>query len=255
MFLGPKKAIPVRNRRNPRIRQWIYAVLILVPVLGILYLGCLILGSLDLFRSTSWKMAFSLGGRAVSIALCELGCPVGLALAIGLTVRVLLSSEAAPYLGNMMLPTGGISGEDRQIHAGVAHHSPANPASEGTSGTKHPLPSSAPSPVPSLSSAGDSWIEECYGAQAEASSSRPDDRGPQEGAPFQPTPPYDLPQPPGVVEQAGPSQIAPPSPSSTGAGPANAFPEVDQPLLADGERWRKLENRLIVHDPLISPAK
>jgi len=50
---------------------------------------------------------------------------------------------------------------------------------EGTSGTNPVLPWRYSSPVPSISSQGSEWIEECYGNQGEASSSRPNLAPPQ----------------------------------------------------------------------------
>ena len=92
--------------------------------------------------------------------------------------------------------------------------------------TSQPREVIEPALAPSLSTASDSWIEECYGAQAEASSSFPDDRGPRqqaEGALF---------QPPRVAEQAAPYQAAPHESSST------SFPKLEWEKaldLPDGE--------------------
>lgn len=38
-----------------------------------------------------------------------MGCSGGLALAIAFVVRTLLTTEAAPYIGNMMMPSGAAS--------------------------------------------------------------------------------------------------------------------------------------------------
>jgi len=53
--------------------------------------------SLDLFQAVFWKIAFSLGARALSFALCKLGLAGGLALAIGFAVRTLLIGGFHPY--------------------------------------------------------------------------------------------------------------------------------------------------------------
>ena len=66
---------------------------------------------MDFFESLLSKMGFTLGGRALSLALCKwLGCSGVLSLAIGFAVRAFLATEAAPAPGNMMSPTGSDSG-------------------------------------------------------------------------------------------------------------------------------------------------
>uniref|UniRef100_A0A7N2L9P8 Uncharacterized protein n=1 Tax=Quercus lobata TaxID=97700 RepID=A0A7N2L9P8_QUELO len=46
---------------------------------------------------------FILGGHALSFVLLKLGCSGGLTLWIVLPLRALLTPEAAPYLGNLIL--------------------------------------------------------------------------------------------------------------------------------------------------------
>jgi hypothetical protein len=96
------------STRNPRIRQFLYSFLILIPLLGVFHFCCLRLGSLDLFHNTLWKMAFCLGGRALSVSLCELGCSGGLAFVF--VVKAFLTAEAAPLLVHYMAPSGADEG-------------------------------------------------------------------------------------------------------------------------------------------------
>lgn len=72
---------------------------------SLLYLLCLKLGAMDFFQSLLSKMGCSLGVRALSFV--KIGFPAGLILTFA--VRALLATEAAPFLGNMMLPAGAPS--------------------------------------------------------------------------------------------------------------------------------------------------
>ncbi len=86
--------------------------------------------------SLAKKAALALWGRYISVFFMKMGFPRVLALAIGLSVRALISSEDTPFLGS-----------------------------------RNVLPSSSSS-LPSIS--GDSWIDESYGNRGqEASSSTP----------------------------------------------------------------------------------
>lgn len=98
------------SARNPRIRQFLYSFLILIPILGVFHFCCLRLGSLDLFHNTLWKMAFCLGGRALSFFLIKIGCSGGLVLAIVFVVRALFTTGEVPFLANMMMDPGEDSG-------------------------------------------------------------------------------------------------------------------------------------------------
>lgn len=77
-----------------RVRTFLYSFLILFTLLAVFYLICMIIGSIAFFQAVLWKIRFSLGGRALSFALCKLGCAGGLALAMGgFALRALVTSE------------------------------------------------------------------------------------------------------------------------------------------------------------------
>ena len=75
-------------------------VLLLLTLVGVYYVGLSFLGlifdCLDLFQALFLKIALALGGRALASALFQFGLPGGLALAIGLAFRALLTSEEIP---------------------------------------------------------------------------------------------------------------------------------------------------------------
>jgi len=84
--------------------------LFLATIVLFFYLLCLKIGFLAYFSLVLSKGGFILGGRALSYLFIKMGCSGGLTLAILFAVRVLLSTGAAPSLGNMMLPAGAESG-------------------------------------------------------------------------------------------------------------------------------------------------
>ena len=77
----------------------------------LIYLLCLQMGCIDVCNTILWKMGFSLGGRALSLALRGFGFSAGLAFALALPFRLLLASEDAPFLGKTVLPSGTEAGE------------------------------------------------------------------------------------------------------------------------------------------------
>nr|WFQ81718.1 ATP synthase F1 subunit alpha [Coptis omeiensis]WFQ81721.1 ATP synthase F1 subunit alpha [Coptis omeiensis]WGU50317.1 ATP synthase F1 subunit alpha [Coptis deltoidea] len=94
------KLIPM-NLLRPNSR-YLYPFLILTTVLLFFYSFCMILSSLDVFQAFLGRVAFSLGGRALSLALLRCGFSGTLAaLAIGFAVRALLAADAA-----YMAPSG-----------------------------------------------------------------------------------------------------------------------------------------------------
>ncbi|GAB2303712.1 hypothetical protein Dimus_037696 [Dionaea muscipula] len=113
------------------------------------------------------------------------------------------------------------------------------------SGTERPRPSSPLSPIPSISSRGDSWIEEAYGDKGEASSST--GVGPQ-AQPSSPLPRSGINQEVrwGVLEEVAPEQAAaPPAPApDPNVGQQPLIPELDPPLLTDNIRREELDHRL-----------
>ena len=97
---------------SPRMRQFLYSVVIILTFLGLSYLFLRLI-DLDLeilifFFSSVSKVGFLLGGRVLSFYLLKLGCHGVLACGIGLAVRSLLAAKATPFVTNMMLP-GGVS--------------------------------------------------------------------------------------------------------------------------------------------------
>lgn len=67
-----------------------------------LYILCLSIGGISFFYTFIYKIAFSLGGRAIAVVLCKVGCSGSLALAIGYAVKSIILIEA-----NMINPSGG----------------------------------------------------------------------------------------------------------------------------------------------------
>ena len=95
------------------------------------YLLCLKIGFLAYLSLVLSKGGLILGGRALSYLFIKMGCSGGLTLAILFAVRVLLSTEAAPSFGHMMLPAGAESGPSTafpKLDWEVARDLPANQA-------------------------------------------------------------------------------------------------------------------------------
>ncbi|KAJ0010935.1 hypothetical protein Pint_34153 [Pistacia integerrima] len=126
-------------------------------------------------------------------------------------------------------------------------------------GEKLPLPSTASSPVPSISSGGDSWIDSFYPTQGEASSAGV---GPQ----AQPSPPLSPVHTPGVsqatrwdlldIESSAATHPAPEQASAPAAaeletpqeGPGGIddlqVPRLNEPLISDEDRRIQLQQKL-----------
>ena len=95
-----------RNIRG--FRQFIYSFLILFTFLILSY--CL-LRLIDVNFHMLWlQLQSMLLGESLKILCSRLGCSGGLAGAMVCAVKALLTSEAAPYLGHMVLPAGPESG-------------------------------------------------------------------------------------------------------------------------------------------------
>lgn len=101
----------IRNRLSSRNRHFLYSFLIIILLVGVSYFLCLILCSIDVFFALLSKVGFSVGGRALSFALCTLGCSGFLASAIAFFVKILISNESPPSIGKMVLPAGTEAGE------------------------------------------------------------------------------------------------------------------------------------------------
>jgi hypothetical protein len=76
--------------------------LLLITLMMFLYILCLSIGGISFFYTFIYKIAFSLGGRAIAVVLCKVGCSGSLALAIGYAVKSIILIEA-----NMINPSGG----------------------------------------------------------------------------------------------------------------------------------------------------
>ncbi|PKI35031.1 hypothetical protein CRG98_044583 [Punica granatum] len=69
-----------------------------------------------------WKMGLSIGGRALSFALCQMGCSGGLALAIVFAGKALLTAEVStPDLAQSMMPKSS----QEPAHAPLAESVPS----------------------------------------------------------------------------------------------------------------------------------
>lgn len=104
------------------MRNWIRFIpfLFLATIVFFFYLLCLLIGSIDFFQALLSKVGFSVGGRALSFALCKWGCSGsgGLTFAILLAVRTLITAEAES-IKTMMAPSGaGASGSGSGEGAG-----------------------------------------------------------------------------------------------------------------------------------------
>lgn len=100
----------VRKNLNPRISKNFVRISIPILLLTVSYCLCLLLGSIDLFYVLFWKISSALGSRALSFALCQMGCSGCLSFAIGLAVRAFFGSgtlfmdEAGPSSGTCSNP-------------------------------------------------------------------------------------------------------------------------------------------------------
>ena len=134
-------------KHRSRMYNFLVRISMVFFLVTLYYAFCLIMEKMHLFFPIFWKVGLALGSRALSFALFKLGLSGGLALAIAFFVKGILTAEGT---GMFMMPN-----------------------CEGTSGEKLPLPARDESPVPSISSQGDSWIEKTYGKGDEASSLGP----------------------------------------------------------------------------------
>lgn len=96
-----------------RLRRFLYSFLFVAIMVLVMYLICLCMGSINSFFVLLSKAGVSLGGRALSLALCKgLGCSGGLALAIGFAARALFASEAPAALPLFMNEDGSAGAVD-----------------------------------------------------------------------------------------------------------------------------------------------
>lgn len=95
---------------SPRFR---FSFLLLFALLAGFYCLCLKLGSIEVFWRFLERLAFSLGGKALSFALRGLGCSGGLTFAILFAVRTMITEEAESI--KMMMAPSGIVAQQAQI--------------------------------------------------------------------------------------------------------------------------------------------
>jgi len=118
--------------RPHRFHKFIYFFLILFGLIALYYYMCCLLGLIPYFITLLERLAFSLGGRALSLALCKsLGCSGGLALAIGFSARALFASGAPADLLHFMNEDGAeASSPSWTAVLGSSHSDPetANPS-------------------------------------------------------------------------------------------------------------------------------
>lgn len=88
----------------------VFSIIILVSLVVLCYLWSVLIDSIDLLKAFLWKVGVCLGGRALSFALCKLGCSSWIALAISFAVRGIAGETSD--LAHYMLP--GSSHEPRE---------------------------------------------------------------------------------------------------------------------------------------------
>lgn len=97
-----------------RLRPFLYSLLILLTFFTLFYFLCLCLGSVSFFLSHQIlpyyfyvlkKGLLLFGGRALALFLCKgLGCSMGPTLTRISLLRLVVTTEAGPSLGNFMNP-------------------------------------------------------------------------------------------------------------------------------------------------------
>jgi len=92
------------------------------------------MGFLSFFQMKLSKVGLLLGGRALSFFLIKMGCAGGLSLAMVFVIRGLLTAEATPSLGNMMVPGGsGTSSSGERPYLDLTLGPPQAPAAPASS--------------------------------------------------------------------------------------------------------------------------
>nr|QHB79555.1 hypothetical protein [Sesuvium portulacastrum] len=156
------------------IAHFLIRISVVLVILVFLFLACLLLG-IDL-NMVLMKLQSMLLGKSLHLLFSRLGwCGGGLILVVSMFI------EPEP-IGKMMAPSGASgagctgSGVERWLNQENASSNPReleDDAGTSASGTTRPRPSSPFSPLPSISSIGDSWISEAYGGRGDTSSSAP----------------------------------------------------------------------------------
>jgi len=121
-------------------------IVVLISVLSFLIFCialCYILGDLSLFL----QILGSLAGRSLSLLLGKIGFSGGLAFAIGLAVKAILTADGAPSM--FMLPYGADAGSEASVNQELHHPSRSGPAaptptSASSSAVEQPIPEDKP---------------------------------------------------------------------------------------------------------------
>lgn len=87
-----------------KCRPFLYSFLFLATIVLFFSLICFYINALEFLLDLLSKVGVSLGGRALCSFVIKMGCPAGLALAMGFAVRALLTGDANPSLAHWMLP-------------------------------------------------------------------------------------------------------------------------------------------------------
>lgn len=109
--------------------------------MAVCYWISMILGDLSFF----WQIFWSLAGRSLSLLFGKIGFSGGLAFAIGLAVKAILTADGALS----MLPSGADAGSEASVNQEQHHPSRPGPAaptptSASTSSVEQPIPEDKP---------------------------------------------------------------------------------------------------------------
>lgn len=88
------------------VRTTLLSLFILVVLVILFYFLGVQLGQLEFVQILFEKVTLSLGVRSLSVLLLKVGCSSFIVSAMGFAVRAILATEAAPYVGRMVLPEG-----------------------------------------------------------------------------------------------------------------------------------------------------
>ncbi len=136
--------------------------LFVATMCSLFYLLCLKLGFMAFLISFLSQVMILLGGRALFYLLINRGCPGFLASAIAFFVRIVISNEAPPSLGKMVLPAETEAGESSNSESWRKYlssdkegkaESDASTAQNQATGRNDAGPSSVEQPAPSSTGA------------------------------------------------------------------------------------------------------
>lgn len=207
---------------------------------------------MDFDLSLLSKMGCSLASRVLSFLLKNMGFSGGIVLAIGFAVRALLATDAAPSLGNMMLPSEdyGASSSEASVNqapggndAGPSNAGPSNVAPADSPWRSFPSVPADLSPLPS-----DASIPSLPSLPSLPINEREPSGTGQEGAAAQDRNESESSEPPAKRPRKGPMPAEGAGPSNAGLAQASGQPregtsggeESDGPPNTPGEIRSKL---------------